>query len=357
MNANNRTSVAEHISSTIGPSWLLMAGVLALALAMAPLPASAQGGARSGKAVVDAVCIACHGSGAKGAPKIGDKKAWEKRAAQGLTSLSQNAINGIRQMPPHGGTAGVTDFEIERAVTYMVNQSGGHWAEPISRGSTPAERSGDQVVNLQCSKCHESGIGGAPKIGDRTAWIPRLTQGLDPLVRSAINGHGGMPPRGGMANLTDAELRSAIVYMVNWGAGSATASPAARAATGPNIRVVEDVTINLGVISADRMRADPKEYPKSVYGDAPSAPEQYYVTVSLFDANNGKRIVDAAVRARVSTAAGAGPEKSLQINSIPNAPTYGNYFAMAGAGPYQVTLHITRPGKADMIQTQFEYSH
>ena len=307
--------------------------------------------------MVDAVCIACHGTGANGAPKIGDKKAWEKRAEQGLTGLTKNAINGIRRMPPHGGNTGVTDAEIERAITYMVNQSGGHWTEPISRGGAAAERSGEQVVSAQCSKCHEAGIGGAPKIGDRSAWIPRLTQGLDPLVRSAINGHGGMPPRGGMANLTDAELRSAVVYMLNPATIPATTSTVASAASGPNIRVVEGMTINFGVISAEAIRGDPKEYPKNVYGDVPSAPEQYYVTVSLFDADNGKRITDATVRARVSTSAGAGPEKALVFNAIPNAPTYGNYFSMAGTGPYQVMLHITRPGMADMVQTQFEYVH
>ncbi|MBI4291587.1 MAG: cytochrome c5 family protein [Betaproteobacteria bacterium] len=83
-----------------------------------------------------------------------------------------------------------------------------------------AERSGEQIVQAQCFKCHESGKGGAPRIGDRTAWIPRVKQGLDAVVRSAIRGHGTMPARGGMADLTDAELRSAVVYMFNKGAGS-----------------------------------------------------------------------------------------------------------------------------------------
>lgn len=83
-----------------------------------------------------------------------------------------------------------------------------------------AERSGEQIVQAQCFKCHDSGKGGAPRIGDRTAWIPRVKQGLDLVVRSAIRGHGSMPARGGMADLTDAELRAAVVYMFNKGAGS-----------------------------------------------------------------------------------------------------------------------------------------
>ena len=84
-----------------------------------------------------------------------------------------------------------------------------------------ADRSGEQIVRAQCAKCHEAGKDGAPKIGDRSAWIPRVKQGLDVVVRSAIRGHGSMPARGGMADLTDAELRAAVIYMFNQGAGSA----------------------------------------------------------------------------------------------------------------------------------------
>ena len=182
--------------------------IAALAACLAAQSATAQNAERSGKEVVDSVCIACHGTGAHGAPKIGNKKAWSKLAARGLTGLSKSALKGIRQMPPHGGNP---------AITYMVNQSGGHWTEPVSRTTKTPERSGEQIVQMQCSKCHQEGVGGAPKIGDRSAWIPRLKPGLDVVVRSAMNGHGGMPARGGMADLTDAELRSAIIYMFNKG--------------------------------------------------------------------------------------------------------------------------------------------
>ena len=131
---------------------------------------------------------------------------------------------GIRQMPAHGGNPKLTDTEIERAITYMVNQSGGHWTEPVSRTTKAPERTGKEIVEAQCVKCHGTGVGGAPKIGDRAAWTPRVKQGLDVVVRSAIHGHGAMPPRGGMADLTDTEIRGAIVYMFNVG----TARPSKR---------------------------------------------------------------------------------------------------------------------------------
>jgi cytochrome c5 len=68
-------------------------------------------------------------------------------------------------------------------------------------------------VQAKCADCHATGKGGAPRIGDSTAWVGRAKDGFDSLVRSSIQGHGGMPARGGMAGLTDAEMRDAVTYM------------------------------------------------------------------------------------------------------------------------------------------------
>jgi cytochrome c5 len=186
---------------------------LALALTVliaASLDARAQGKERSSKEVVDSVCSKCHATGAQGAPKIGDKQAWSKRASQGLSSLSSR-VDGHPLMPSRRSLT--SPIRHRRAITYMVNQSGGKWVEPISKKSPPAPRTGEEIVKAQCFKCHESGKGGAPKIGDRDAWIPRLKEGLESTVRSAMKGHGGMPARGGLADLTDSELRSAVIYL------------------------------------------------------------------------------------------------------------------------------------------------
>jgi cytochrome c5 len=191
--------------------WLTVAA-FAIAAAGA-CTAAAQTKERTGKEIVDSLCVSCHGSGAAGAPRIGDNTAWADRAAKGLSGLSRTAIAGIRSMPAHGGNPNLTDTEIERAITYMVNQSGGKWTEPVSRTAKAADRTGKEIVEAQCVRCHGTGAGGAPKIGDKAAWIPRVKQGLDVVVRSAIHGHGAMPPRGGMADLSDAEIRSAVVYM------------------------------------------------------------------------------------------------------------------------------------------------
>jgi len=204
-------------SVPIGATFQIMVVGVALALAIPAAAAAARGSERSGTQVVDAVCVKCHGTGVNGAPKIGDKAAWSKLESQGLTGLTKVVLKGIRKMPPHGGNMQLTDTEIKRAVTHMVNLSGGHWIEPTSKTKPAAQRTGKQIVEARCAKCHEKGKGGAPKIGDREAWVPRIKDGFDATVRSAINGHGGMPARGGMPNLTDAEMKEAITYMINKG--------------------------------------------------------------------------------------------------------------------------------------------
>jgi len=336
---------------------LILSLVVSCGTWMAAQNGSAQGAQRSGKEVVDSVCIACHGTGKNGAPKIGDKKAWSKLASRGLTGLSESALKGIRNMPPHGGNSTLNDIEIERAVTYMVNQSGGHWSEPISRTAPTAERSGEQVVRAQCAKCHQKGVGGAPKIADTAAWVPRLKQGVDPLVRSAINGHGGMPPRGGLANLTDSELRNAILYMFNPVTVVTAKRTPTGALTGQDFAVTGSTTVYFGVVSGETIRTHPKDYPRESYGIPPSSPAQYYVTVALFDSDSGQRIDDASVKARVSTVSGSGPERALDPMTVSGARTYGNYFAMGGTGTYKITVLVRRPGSPDAAQAAFEYTH
>lgn len=205
---------------------LSAAAMLATAVLLVHSQAFAQTSGRSGKDIVDTVCAKCHATGEQGAPKIGDKQAWRERAELGLGGLTQHAVAGVRKMPAHGGGAKLSDLEIGRAITYMVNQSGGKWTEPVTVKDMAVVRTGQQVVQGQCFKCHQDGLHGAPRIGDREAWVPRLKQGVEHAVRSAIRGHGGMPPRGDKADLTDAEIRNAILYMYNPGAASKGAVPA-----------------------------------------------------------------------------------------------------------------------------------
>jgi cytochrome c5 len=83
--------------------------------------APAAGGApRAGDAVYTASCAGCHGTGAAGAPKVGDKGAWGPRVAQGKATLYTHAIKGFKAMPPKGMCMTCSDAEIKAAVDYMI---------------------------------------------------------------------------------------------------------------------------------------------------------------------------------------------------------------------------------------------
>ena len=77
-----------------------------------------------GKGTYTSACFACHGTGAAGAPKYGDKAAWKSRIAAGMKTLFNNAINGTSKgMPPKGGNASLSDAAVKAAVKYMVKGS------------------------------------------------------------------------------------------------------------------------------------------------------------------------------------------------------------------------------------------
>ncbi|HEU0198717.1 MAG TPA: c-type cytochrome [Nevskiaceae bacterium] len=77
--------------------------------------------------------------------------------------------------------------------------------------------SGKEVVANVCSACHETGMLGAPKIGNKADWEPRFKNqgGLAGLEKHAIHGLGNMPPRGGDSGLTDQDIHNAIQYMLS----------------------------------------------------------------------------------------------------------------------------------------------
>ncbi|MCG8429134.1 MAG: c-type cytochrome [Chromatiales bacterium] len=94
------------------------------ATAAAPAPAAAPAAA-DGEAIYGRACIACHLSGAAGAPKLGDKAAWEPRIAKGMDALLQSAINGVpgTAMTPRGTCANCSDDDLKAAIEYMISKS------------------------------------------------------------------------------------------------------------------------------------------------------------------------------------------------------------------------------------------
>jgi len=199
--------------------------------------------------------------------------------------------------------------------------------------AAPAERTGEEIVKLQCSKCHAEGLHGAPRIDDREAWVPRMKQGLDATVRSAINGHGRMPARGGLVNVTDAELRAAITYMFN--PAGIPPKPAAPAALPANERIVDGTEIHLGV--------------------TPRGENVYYVNVTLRDKATRKAIGDAQVEVRVTNPVMGADARKLERLSINEVVSYGNEFRIVGREPHKITVHVRRPGNPREIEASFDF--
>ena len=227
--------------------------------------ATPASGNLSGQQVFAQVCKTCHEAGIAGAPKIGDKSLWAPRIAEGESTLVQHAINGYQGksgvMPPKGGNPSLTDDEVHRAVVYMADQAGATWKEPApaqmasaapatpaATASAPAPAAapapthvasasnvpgspapggatqaasasgsadGKAVYDQTCHVCHGTGLLGSPKFGDKAAWAPRIATGVPALYNAALHGLNQMPPKGGNAQLTDAQVKAAVDYMVS----------------------------------------------------------------------------------------------------------------------------------------------
>ncbi|NYT65686.1 cytochrome c5 family protein [Alcaligenaceae bacterium] len=214
---------------------------------------------KTGQQVYESTCVACHTSGVANAPKIGDSAAWAPYIQAGYESLIKNALNGVGAMPARGGNPSLSDLEVERAVVYITNQSGASFPEPTEAAegadapvaapaaaaetapaasetaaaptpepaapaATPeaapaavaatVDPAGEKLYKTVCFVCHDSGVAGAPKQGDKDAWAPFVATGNETMLANAIKGVGAMPPRGG-SQATDEELSDAINYMMN----------------------------------------------------------------------------------------------------------------------------------------------
>lgn len=184
---------------------------------------------KSGQEVYDSVCGACHGSGALGAPKYQNKGDWGPRNGKGLDTLIKHALEGFNKMPARGGNPDLSDTEVTRAIVYMANAAGAKFKEPaapsapvvVAAAATPAApdatelAKGKKVFDGTCKACHETGVAGAPKFGDKAAWAPRIKTGFEALYTSALKGKNTMPAKGGNAALTYADVKAAVDYMVS----------------------------------------------------------------------------------------------------------------------------------------------
>jgi cytochrome c5 len=87
-------------------------------------------------------------------------------------------------------------------------------AAPAAVAAAPAAVDGAKIYQTACFACHATGAAGAPKLGDKAAWAPRLATGKAAMLNSALKGKGAMPPKGGQMHLGDAEIEAAVDYLI-----------------------------------------------------------------------------------------------------------------------------------------------
>ncbi len=150
--------------------------------------------------------------------------------------------------------------------------------------------------------------------------------------------------------------RFAIVIVLL--AGLAAVPALSAAATASKHKVVDGVAVYLGIVPAEIVRGHPREHPESeMHGGPPAGEHVYHLIIALFDEQTNKRISDARVSASISEINHPGPQRTLEPMLIAGTVAYGNYFDLAGNGPYRIVVQIRRTGQPRVIEAEFVFKH
>ena len=164
-----------------------------------------------------------------------------------------------------------------------------------------------------------------------------------------------MPARGGLADLSDQEIRGAILYMFNEGL-PAIVAPAPVAPGDPHHKLVSGTDIYLGLVPADAIRMAQAEAEKAgaAKADIPSGKGYYHLNISLADNKSRVPVTDAQVTVQVSDGMTT-QSKALGLVAANNAVSYGNYFSFETGNVYNIAAEIWPPGMPGTIAAKFQF--
>jgi cytochrome c5 len=120
------------------------------------------------------------------------------------------AIIGIVAYVVAAKTPEVGVADLDKAVAARIEKVG---AVQVRSADRPL-KAGKEVYEAQCAACHTTGVAGAPKLGDATAWAPRIKNGYEALLTSAVKGKGNMAAQAG-GDFEVLEIGRAVVYLAN----------------------------------------------------------------------------------------------------------------------------------------------
>lgn len=142
------------------------------------------------------------------------------QGCDGSSSGADPAASGVGSGAPTGPSIAAAPASAPAPASVEAARAAPPAQPTAGTSATPAgsASAGQSVFATACVVCHGAGVAGAPRLGDKADWTPRLAQGTEVLYRHAIEGYTGskgvMPPKGGNMNLADADVRSAVDYMV-----------------------------------------------------------------------------------------------------------------------------------------------
>ena len=138
------------------------------------------------------------------------------QAASAVVETASQAASAADQAAQSAGTAVVAAGTAAVAAA-AASADAGKAAAPAAAGDVDLA-AGEKLYKTACFVCHDAGIAGAPKLGDKEAWAPRLAQGDQVLIKHSIDGYTGltgvMPPRGA-STASDEEMKNAVIFMTS----------------------------------------------------------------------------------------------------------------------------------------------